>query len=167
MTDPAKKRIHKTRASVTQDRSFGLSARTFRLTVHPAKADDFGITLAEAYGQVEGPTTTVVVANAAQTARVVDAVITAVKESGHPAGRLSTKRVEPIPLDEAAGVRLAVILFATQPITSNERIRQIVAGVNFMSVEETYYWYAKCAGVTHAQARKAIRALLADPKVKD
>lgn len=143
------------------------SARTFRLDVHPGKGDAFGLTVAEAYGQSEGPTTTVLAASAPQTSRVIDAVIAAVKESGHSAGRLATRRSEPIVLDEAAGVRLVLILMTTQPITNHDRIRQIVAGVNFMSVEESYYWYAKCAGVTHAQARKALRVLLADPKAKD
>jgi hypothetical protein len=53
---------------------------------------------------------------------------------------------------------------ATQPITNHERIREVVAGVAFMSVEETYYWYAKCVGPDRARARKALRILLADDK---
>lgn len=143
------------------------TARTFRLTVQPAKADTFGVNLSEAEGTTDGPSTPVVTATAAQTGRVLDAVLTAVKGSGHQAGRLAVKRDQPIPLDEAEGVRLAVILLATQPINVNERIRRIVAGVNFMSIEETYYWYAKCVGPNQAQARKAIRILLADPKRQD
>lgn len=152
---------------LTANRQLAKSARTFRLTVHPDKGDHFGVAIAEAYGQGEGPTMPVLTASVPQTNRVIDGVIAALKESGHPAGRLSTQRSEPIVIDEAAGVRLAVILMATQPITNNERIRRIVAGVNFMSIEETYYWYAKCSGVTHAQARKALRVLLADPNPRD
>ena len=65
-------------------------------------------------------------------------------------------------LDEATGVRLSLTLLATQPIIRSERIRSLVAGIEAMSVEETYYWYAKCVGPNAAAARKAIRILLAD-----
>ncbi|MDQ1248963.1 MAG: hypothetical protein QG597_3337, partial [Actinomycetota bacterium] len=103
-------------------------------------------------------------ASAAQVSRVTDALIAAVKASGHTAGRLATQRDEPIPLDEVAGVRLALTLFATQPVTKHDRIRALVAGVNSMSVEETFYWYAKCVGQEASRARRALRILLADDK---
>lgn len=138
--------------------------RTFRVTVHPAANDTYGIDLTETYGTGPGPTTPVLTASAAQVNRVGDALVAAVKASGHTAGRLATQRDVPIPLDEPAGVRLALTLFATQPVTKHDRIRALVAGVNSMSVEETYYWYAKSVGPEASRARRALRILLADDR---
>ena len=53
-------------------------------------------------------------------------------------------------------------MLATQPIAKHERVRALVAGINAMSVEETYYWYSKCMGLDGNRARKALRTLLAD-----
>lgn len=136
--------------------------RTFRLSVLPGKGEAFGVAIAEAYGDGNGPTTPVITLTPAQTGRVLDAVISALRTSGHSPGRLTVERRKPIPLDEPAGVRLAISLMATQPITHHGRIREIIAGIAFMSVEETYYWYAKCVGADHARARKSLRVLLAD-----
>lgn len=138
--------------------------RTFRISVHPATSDQYGVELTETYGPGSGPGNPVLTASAAQVSRVTDALIAAVKASGHTAGRLATQRDEPIPLDEVAGVRLALTLFATQPVTKHDRIRALVAGVNSMSVEETFYWYAKCVGQEASRARRALRILLADDK---
>ncbi len=138
--------------------------RTFRVTIRPATNDQYGIDLTETYGPGPGPTTPILVASAAQVSRVTDALIAAVKASGHSAGRIATQREEPISLDEAAGVRLALTLFATQPVTKHDRIRALVAGVNSMSVEETFYWYAKSVGPEASRARRALRILLADDK---
>lgn len=152
------------RRTRTKARTLGDSSRQFRLTVQPGKRDTFGVSITEAQrSDGDGQAPPVVTATAAQTQRVLDAVMAAVRGSGHQPGRLSVRRGEPLDLDEVEGVRLCVILWAAQPITVNERIRRIVAGVNFMSVEETYYWYAKCAGAQGVQARKALRILLADP----
>jgi hypothetical protein len=82
--------------------------------------------------------------------------------SGHQPGVLATDRDTPVTLDEVAGVRLALTLLATQPISRHDRIRALVAGVNAMSVEESYYWYAKCVRPEAARARRALRLLLAD-----
>lgn len=136
----------------------------FRLTVHTGKGDTYGVTLTETSGADDVSVENVITCTPAQVGRVVDAVINAVKASGHTPGRLATKRDQPITLDETAGVRLALILMATQPLTSHDRIRAIVAGIQFMSVEETYYWYAKCAGTDSTRGRKALRVLLADEK---
>lgn len=138
--------------------------RGFKLTVKHEPGDRYGIALTEAYGPGSGPTTPVLTATPAQVSRVVDAVTAAVKASGHTPGRLATQRGTPIPLDEPAGVRLALTLFATQPVTKHDRIRALVAGVNGMSVEETYYWYAKAVGPEASRARRALRILLADDK---
>ncbi len=142
------------------------TVRTFRLSLTPGSEDSFGVVLVEQYGREDGPTTPVLKASAAQTSRVIDAVIGAVKASGFTTGRLATDRATPIHLDEPAGVRLAITFFASQPVSTHSRIRALVAGINAMSIEETYYWYAKCVGPEAHRARKALRTLLADEKTE-
>lgn len=137
--------------------------RAFRITVTPGRGDTFGITLEETYGDTDTRLSArVTSATAAQTGRVVDAVFAAVRGSGHQPSVLAFTRKQPIRLEEAEGVRLALILLAVAPITKHERIRALVAGINSMSLEETYYWYSKCVGVDANRARRALRTLLAD-----
>lgn len=139
------------------------SARAFRITLTPGRGETYGIVLEETYGEnghtLASPVTT---AKPAQTGRVVDAVFAAVRGSGHAPSVLAFSRTKPIRLDEPDGVRLALILLATLPITKHERVRALVAGINSMSIEETYYWYSKCRGVDGPRARRALRVLLAD-----
>jgi hypothetical protein len=142
--------------------------RTFRLTVQPVptpsgEGDRYGVRLEEAYTDGERMlAATVGSATPLQTARVLDALVTAVRASGHQAGVLSLSRRKPIPLDEAAGVRLALALLAAQPVSKPDRIRRIVAGVSAMSTEETYYWYAKAVGPDAERVRRALRLFLAE-----
>lgn len=157
------------RASATRSgAAAGPGVRAFRLSLVPAPAragegDRYGIRLEEAYA--EGDRTlaaTVASATPLQTSRVLDALVAAVRASGHQAGVLSATRRKPVPLDEPAGVRLALALLATQPVSKPERIRQIVAGVSLMSAEETYYWYAKAVGPNADRVRRALRLFLAE-----
>lgn len=142
-------------------------ARTFRLTVHPGNGDTFGVALDDTYTNADTPRTRVLSASSAQVSRVLDALLNAVRASGHRPGVLAVGRGRPIPVEEAAGVRLALTLLTTQPVVRNDRIRALVAGVNAMSVEECYYWYAKCVGPHAARARKGLRILLADDRAQD
>jgi hypothetical protein len=145
-----------------------VGVRAFRLNLVPAPArsgegDRYGIRLEEAYADGERTlAATVASATPLQTSRVLDALVAAVRGSGHQAGVLSATRKRPIPLDEAAGVRLALTLLAAQPISKPDRIRHIVAGVSLMSVEETYYWYAKAVGPNADRVRRALRLFLAE-----
>ena len=84
------------------------------------------------------------------------------ERAGHQPSVLAFTRKTPIRLGEAEGVRLALVLLATQPISKHERVRALVAGINAMSTEETYYWYSKCIGIDANRARRALRILLAD-----
>jgi len=138
-------------------------ARAFRLTVQPAANDNFGLALEESYGATGTTLTThVVTTTAGQTGRVIDAVLAAVRQSGHAPSVLGRQRHSPVRLDEAAGVRLALVLLTSQPMTRHDRVRALIAGLNAMSIEETYYWYAKTLGPSAARARKALRTLLTD-----
>ncbi|WP_419773281.1 DUF7680 family protein [Gordonia alkanivorans] len=129
----------------------------------PGRGEMFGVTLEETFGENGGAMTTPVsIATPVQVGRVVDALFVAVRKAGHQPSVLAFKRRVPIRLGEAEGVRLALVLLATQPIAKHERVRALVAGINAMSVEETYYWYSKCMGLDGNRARKALRTLLAN-----
>ncbi|NKR29285.1 hypothetical protein GS504_28355 [Rhodococcus hoagii] len=137
------------------------AARAFRITVVPGRADTYGIVLDETYGDGGNTLTSRVTATTpAQIGRITDAVFAAVRGSGYAPSVLAFTRKKPIRIDEVEGVRLALILLTTAPIAKHARVRAIVAGVNAMSVEETYYWYSKCIGVDASRARKALRILL-------
>lgn len=137
------------------------AGRAFRATVLPASNETYGLSLEETYGE-NGHTmaSAVITTTAAQTTRVIDTVVAAVRSAGHQPSVLAFNRSAPIALDEASGVRLALILIATQPVTKHDRVRALVAGINAMSVEESYYWYAKCLGPESSNARKALRTLI-------
>lgn len=137
--------------------------RAFRITVVPGKNDSYGLVLEETYGETGNALAAPVVATTpSQTGRITDAVFAAARGSGHSPSVLAFTRKAPIRIDEAEGVQLALILLTTQPIAKHARVRAIVAGINAMSVEETYYWYSKCIGTESSRARKALRTLLAD-----
>lgn len=151
--------------AVAHARGFAVvdGVRGFRIRVQPGRGDALGLMIEETYGDTGSVlATTVLTSTPQQTARVFDAVFAAVKRAGHQPGVLAFTRKAPIRLGEAEGVRLALTLLATQPIAKHQRIRALVAGVNAMSTEETYYWYSKCIGVDGVRARKALRILLSD-----
>lgn len=137
--------------------------RAFRISVVPGRGDRFGLRLEESYdGGGRTLTAPVTSASATQAGRVIDAIFRAVRSSGHAPSVLAFNRKTPIRIGEPEGVRLALVLLATQPVAKHERVRALVAGINAMSVEETYYWYSKCIGGDAQRARKALRVLLAD-----
>ncbi len=137
--------------------------RAFRITILPGNGDTYGLHLEETYGaNGHSLATHITTATPGQTGRITDAIFAAVQGSGHARSVLAFTRTAPIRLDEADGVRLALHLLATQPVAKHARVRALIAGVNSMSTEETYYWYSKCIGTDASRARKAIRTLLAD-----
>ena len=129
-------------------RVIGEDARAFRLTIIPTSRDMFGVKLEETYA-ADGHALASAVTNASapQTHRIIDTLLAAAKQSGH---------------QESSGVRLALALLTTLPVSKHERVRSLVAGVNAMSTEETYYWYAKCLGPDAPRARRALRTLLSE-----
>jgi hypothetical protein len=139
-----------TRAGITD-------VHAFRLIVQRDRGETYGITL-----ETCGKAKPIVTLAPQQTGRVIDALFAAVRGSGHQPSVLTFTRKAPIQLSEPAGVRLALIAMATQPIAKPERVRALVAGINAMSTEETYYWFSKCAGSNADRARKALRNLLSD-----
>jgi len=137
--------------------------RAFRLTIIPTSSEMFGVKLEETYAaDGHALASAVTRASAAQTQRIIDTLLAAAKQSGHQGSVISFTRKALITLEESAGVRLALALLTTMPVSKHERVRSLVAGVNAMSTEETYYWYAKCLGPDAPRARKALRTLLAE-----
>jgi hypothetical protein len=135
--------------------------RSFTLTVQPAGPDEFGLVLEEHSNGTETPALRVS-ADALGVERVRDSVLAALRESKLPRTTVSAQRRKPLVLTESAGVRLALVLLATAPVSKRERVASIQSGVQAMSTEEAYYWYAKCSGDEPARCRRALRLLLAE-----
>lgn len=162
--------LRRTNATPSPSAVAATGVRGFRLSVQRTAggsggADRYGIRLEEAYSDGERTltiTSAVATSTPLQTSRILDALVAAVRASGHQAGVLSPARRAPIPLDEAAGVRLALTMLACQPVSKASRIRQIVSGVAAMSTEETYYWYAKAVGPNGDRVRRALRLFLSE-----
>jgi hypothetical protein len=96
------------------------------------------------------------------TARVITSVLKALRESKLKGSSLSPERKLPLKLSESAGVRLALVMLGTAPLSLRGRVAEVEDGVAAMSTEEAYYWYAKCAGREGARSRRALRLLLSD-----
>ncbi len=62
-------------------------------------------------------------------------------------------------LNEAAGIRIALGFIGVKPLKRVDRMRALSRGVARMSLEECYYWYAKCRAPTSPHGAKALRVL--------
>lgn len=135
---------------------------TFQLQVTSANgAGQFGLELAEIGGSNGRPALHIALAEKA-TARVVTSVLAALRESKLKPTVLSPGRKKPLKLVESAGVRLALVILATAPLSRRTRITEIEDGIAAMSTEESYYWYSKCTGRDAPRSRRALRLLLSD-----
>jgi hypothetical protein len=93
---------------------------------------------------------------------MTESLLSTLKKQGYRSTALTSQRENPFSLEEPAGVRLGLLFFALKPLRKPSRMEEILAGVNRMSDEEAYYWYAKCTNGRNAQrSRKALRILLA------
>lgn len=134
----------------------------FQLQVTSANdAGQFGLELAEVGGSNGQPALRIELADKA-TARVITSVLAALRESKLKPAQLSPTRKKPLKLLEPAGVRLALVIFGTAPLSRRIRIAEVEDGVAAMSTEEAYYWYAKCTGRDASRSRRALRLLLSD-----
>ncbi|MBN1262661.1 MAG: ASCH domain-containing protein [Anaerolineae bacterium] len=94
---------------------------------------------------------------------VTDHLLAALRANGYKATDLGREvgSETPFYLDEASGLRLALIFIAVKPLARHDRIEAIGQGIQAMSEEEAYYWFSKCsAGVDATRAQKALRVLL-------
>lgn len=94
---------------------------------------------------------------------LADAILEALRKNEYSATELNPNRKEPFSLSEESGVRLALIFLAIQSLKKATRIEEISHGIQAMTPEELYYWFAKCTSSRNAdRALKALRLLLSD-----
>ena len=134
----------------------------FELQVTAAgDAEQFGVEFAEVGSSNGQPAFHIKLAERA-TARIITSVLAALRESKLKPAQLSPARKRPLKLSEPAGVRLALVLLGTAPLSQRVRIAEVEDGVAAMSTEEAYYWYAKCTGREASRSKRALRLLLSD-----
>ena len=148
MTPPARKTVKRVRA--------------FSLAPVPEGSDAYGLRLREVTGEVDRGSGLQVRVNAFRTRRVIESVLVAAKASGYPKSALGPSRTTPLTLNEAAGVRLALVLLTTLPLTKSRRVDAIAQGIAGMATEEAFYWFAKCVGPDGRRSRRALRIMLAE-----
>jgi len=146
---------------MTTSRTKSSKPRGFRLLIHPAEIDTYGVALEEMNGS---PAAGRIIARATpdHARRIMPSLLEAVRASGHSKTILSSSRRTPITLAEEAGVRLGLVLLATDRIVKSRRLEEMTEGVASMTGEETYYWYAKVTGRESRRLRRALRLFLAE-----
>jgi len=65
-------------------------------------------------------------------------------------------------LSEGAGIRLTIAFLAMKRLQKYEKLTTVADSIARMSLEECYYWHAKCRSPMNRNAVKALRVLLAD-----
>ena len=138
-----------------------MKPRGFRLLIEPTDLDTYGVALEETNGSPAAGRI-VVKASAEHTRRVMPSLLDAVRVSGHPKTILSSSRRTPITLKEEAGVRVGLLLLATDPIVKARRLEEMSEAVADLTGEETYYWYAKVTGRDGRRLQRALRLFLAE-----
>ncbi len=65
-------------------------------------------------------------------------------------------------ISEGVGIRLSLAFIGIKPLRRVDRMRAFSRGISAMSLEECYYWYAKCRSPNSPNGAKALRTLLTD-----
>jgi hypothetical protein len=135
--------------------------KRFAVIIHSGPDETYGFELEEATGPEQ---TWVKVAriDAKRARRLLAPLMEAVRSSGHPKTVLHPGQRDPIILREQDGVRLALTMITTGPITKARRIDAMISGIAAMTTEEAYYWYAKTTGPDASRRRRALRLFLAE-----
>ena len=88
------------------------------------------------------------------------ALAEALRSSGQPKTAVKATRATPLPLDEEAGVRLALAVAAILGVNKPGRTTRLLDGVSRLSTEECFYWYAHTLGTSDlSTARRRLKAL--------
>lgn len=64
-------------------------------------------------------------------------------------------------LSEGAGIRLTIAFLAMKRLQKYEKLTAVADGISRMSLEECYYWHAKCRSPSSPSGVRALRMLLA------
>ena len=95
-----------------------------------------------------------------------DSVKSLLKDVLNDADRDYTELLKPsdrtILLPEAHGVKIALAFIGIKPLRRIDKQRSFVRQIKQMSVEECYYWHAKCRSPSSPNGEKALRTLLTD-----
>ena len=92
---------------------------------------------------------------------MTETLLNALKKEGYRTTEFSAQRTEPFIFREAFGVKLGLLFYTLKPLKKPSRMEEIITGVDRMSDEEAYYWFAKCNSGKATRAQKALRILLA------
>jgi len=65
-------------------------------------------------------------------------------------------------LSEGVGIRLTIAFLAMKRLQKYEKLTTVANSIARMSLEECYYWHAKCRSPSNPNGVKALRTLLAD-----
>ncbi len=65
-------------------------------------------------------------------------------------------------LSEGAGIRLTIAFLAMKRLQKYEKLTTVADCIARMSLEECYYWHAKCRSPSNPNGVKSLRVLLAD-----
>lgn len=141
-------------------------SRQFELQVFKTKGDEMGLAFSEQPSKsdksVKGVNIKEIKIWGLPFKVMTETLLKAIKRQGYRPTALSLKRKDPFILDETSGVRLGLFFFALKPLRKVSRMEDIITGIERMSDEEAYYWYAKCTNGRNSQkSRKALRILLA------
>ena len=132
--------------------------RRFELIIDPADNGSYGVQVVET---TEGEQRVTAKVSPARVAAVRSDIVAAAVASGNRRTTVLATRKKPIALSEEAGVRLTLTVLATAPVRRSERVDTIRNGIDTMTTEEVFYWYAHIRSDQSAQALKALRILLA------
>ena len=65
-------------------------------------------------------------------------------------------------LSESSGIRLTIAFLAMKRLQKSKKLTTVADSIARMSLEECYYWHAKCRSPSSPNGVKALRVLLAD-----
>jgi hypothetical protein len=64
-------------------------------------------------------------------------------------------------LSEGDGVRLTIAFLSMKRLQKYEKLTEVADSISKMSLEECYYWHAKCRSPSNQSGIRALRILLA------
>ncbi|WP_311172661.1 DUF7680 family protein [Halobellus ordinarius] len=91
---------------------------------------------------------------------ILQLVDESLRGSEHNHTKITSTGDSAVLLYEGAGIRLSLGFIGIKPLRRVDRMRALSRGISKMSLEECYYWYAKCRSPNCPGGEKALRTLL-------